>query len=132
MDRNTRDTAGRDSHNRRDAELAVDSARENVHGPPGHPAHPTVGLYLLIWLILMVLLVATVVVAAVHIPYFGFVIAMGIAILKAVLVIMYFMHVRFSSPIVWAFSGAAFLWFAILIALTIQDYMTRGWYLPPG
>jgi cytochrome c oxidase subunit IV len=114
---------------RPDAELAVNSPRENVHGPPGQPHHPTVTAYLVVWLILMVLLVLTIVVAAVHIPYIGFLIAMAIAISKGLLVVLYFMHVRYSSPIVWVFSGAAFLWFGILIVLTIQDYMTRGWLM---
>lgn len=58
------------------------------------------------------------------------IIALTIAVVKATLVILYFMHVRYSSRLVWLIIGSALFWLAILFALTISDYWTRTW-LPP-
>ncbi len=58
------------------------------------------------------------------------VVALTIAVVKATLVILYFMHVRYSSRLVWLIIGSALFWLAILFALTISDYWTRTW-LPP-
>lgn len=58
------------------------------------------------------------------------VIALTIAVVKATLVILYFMHVRYSSRLIWLIISAALFWLAILFALTISDYWTRSW-LPP-
>jgi cytochrome c oxidase subunit 4 len=37
------------------------------------------------------------------------------------------MHVRYGSRLTWVFVGAGFFWLAIMVALTMGDYMTRGW-----
>jgi cytochrome c oxidase subunit 4 len=58
------------------------------------------------------------------------VVALTIAVIKATLVILYFMHVRYSSRLIWLVIGSALFWLAILFALTISDYWTRTW-LPP-
>jgi cytochrome c oxidase subunit IV len=58
------------------------------------------------------------------------IIALTIAVVKATLVILYFMHVRYSSRLIWLIIGSALFWLAILFALTISDYWTRTW-LPP-
>jgi cytochrome c oxidase subunit 4 len=52
-------------------------------------------------------------------------IAVGIAIIKALLVILFFMHVFYSRPMTWIFVGAGFFWLVILFALTLADYVTR-------
>jgi cytochrome c oxidase subunit 4 len=56
--------------------------------------------------------------------------ALTIAVVKATLVVLYFMHVRYSPRLIWLIVAAALFWMAILFALTISDYSTRGW-LPP-
>jgi hypothetical protein len=58
-------------------------------------------------------------------------VATGIAVVKAVLVILYFMHVKDGTRLTWVFSGAAFVWLAIMFGLTLNDYVTRDWQ-PPG
>src|SRR5256885_16707982 len=58
------------------------------------------------------------------------VVAMTIAVVKATLVVLYFMHVRYSSRLIWLVIGSALFWLAIMFALTISDYWTRTW-LPP-
>jgi len=52
---------------------------------------------------------------------------MVVASLKALLVVLYFMHVRFSSPITKLFAGAGFFCLVILFALTLGDVVTRSW-----
>jgi len=60
------------------------------------------------------------------------VIALLIATTKAVLIMLYFMHVRFSNKLTWVFSGASFFWLGILLILTMSDYTTRNWLPIPG
>jgi cytochrome c oxidase subunit 4 len=53
-------------------------------------------------------------------------VALTIAVIKAVLVALYFMHLRYSSPLTVIFAGAGIFWLGILVALTLSDYITRG------
>lgn len=53
-------------------------------------------------------------------------VALAIAVIKAVLVALYFMHLRYSSPLTVIFAGAGIFWLGILVALTLSDYITRG------
>jgi cytochrome c oxidase subunit 4 len=50
----------------------------------------------------------------------------GIAITKATLVVLYFMHVRWSTRLTWVVVASGFFWLLILFGLTMQDYLTRG------
>jgi cytochrome c oxidase subunit 4 len=60
------------------------------------------------------------------------VIALTIACIKATLVVLYFMHVRYSGRLVSLVIVAALLWLAILFAITFSDYWTRHWLAPLG
>ena len=86
-------------------------------------------LYLVVWAILMLLLAATWGLAELNLGGFSIVAALSIAVVKMVLVILYFMHVRYSSRLTWVVVVSGFFWLAILIALTMSDYLTRpeGW-----
>lgn len=98
-------------------------------------AHPKVSanVYVSIYVALLILLVLTVGAAYVHLGVFNPVIAMAIAIAKACLIILYFMHIRYSGRIRWIFAGVGFFWLAILLVLAMTDYLTRGWLpLPSG
>lgn len=55
------------------------------------------------------------------------VVALTIATIKATFVVLYFMHVRYSGRLVWLVIGSALFWLAIMFALTISDYSSRGW-----
>jgi len=55
------------------------------------------------------------------------IVALTIAVIKATLVILYFMHVRYSSHLIWVVFASALFWLALLFALTLSDYWTRGW-----
>ena len=65
--------------------------------------------------------------------YANAVVALSIAVCKASLVALYFMHVRWSSRMTWVFVGAGVFWLVILIGLTLSDVLTRQWIpaLPP-
>jgi cytochrome c oxidase subunit 4 len=52
-------------------------------------------------------------------------VAITIAVCKALLVILYFMHVRYSDRLTWVFAGAGFFWLLILIGGTMDDVLTR-------
>ncbi len=55
------------------------------------------------------------------------VIALTIAVIKATLVVLYFMHVRYSARLIWVILASALFWVGILFALTLSDYWTRDW-----
>lgn len=54
-------------------------------------------------------------------------VALTIAIIKAMLVMLYFMHLRYSSRLTMVFAGAGILWLGIMLVLTLSDYISRGW-----
>ena len=58
------------------------------------------------------------------------VVAMTIAVTKMTLVLLYFMHVRYSSRLIWVIVAASFFWLAVLIALSLSDYTSRTWFGP--
>ena len=53
--------------------------------------------------------------------------AVGIAIIKATLVVLFFMHVKYSSRLTWAVVAGSLFWLGILLVLTYSDYLTRAW-----
>ena len=53
--------------------------------------------------------------------------ALAIATFKATIVVLFFMHVRYNTPLMWVFAASGFFWLLILLALTLQDYMSRDW-----
>lgn len=57
----------------------------------------------------------------------GTIIAVTIAVIKATLVILYFMHLRYSDRLTWVVVIAGFVWLAILLGITLSDYYTRDW-----
>ena len=96
---------------------------------PAHSAMPGLRTYLIIYAALMVLLSLTV--AAAFLPWHGrghlaVTIALLIALAKGLLILLYFMHVKFSAKMVYAFAGAGFLWLGIMFTLTLSDYVTRN------
>ncbi len=82
-------------------------------------------MYLLIYCLLLALLIATVSAASVDMGPWNVVTALVIAVVKALLVILFFMHVRHSSRLTWIFAGAAFLWLTLLLGLTLSEYWFR-------
>jgi cytochrome c oxidase subunit 4 len=89
-----------------------------------HVTSPRV--YVAIFLALMVLTAITVWVAFQDLGPFNDIVALGIAVTKTCLVILYFMHVRYSSRMTRLTVAAGFLWLAIMIGITLTDYLSRA------
>ena len=82
---------------------------------------------------LMVGTAITVGAAFVDFPFqLNFPIALAIAVTKATLVILFFMHVKYGSKLTKLIVGVAFFFLGILLTLTFSDYLSRGWYTAPG
>jgi cytochrome c oxidase subunit 4 len=87
--------------------------------------------YLSVFGALMVGLALTYIAAKIDLDHLigglNLIVAMTIAIIKALLVVLIFMHVKDSSRLTWVFSGAAFVWLVIMFVMFFSDYATRGW-----
>jgi cytochrome c oxidase subunit 4 len=70
--------------------------------------------------------ILTVLVASVDLGPLNNVVMLVVACTKALLVVLFFMHVRWSSPLTWVFAGSGFVWLLIMFGLTLSDYMSRG------
>ncbi len=89
-------------------------------------------MYYTIFGILMVMTALTVFAAFQHLGVFNFPVAIGIAITKATLVVLFFMHAKYSSRLTKLFVGMSFFFLVIMFALTLTDYMSRGLKTYPG
>jgi cytochrome c oxidase subunit 4 len=78
---------------------------------------------------LLALTLLTVGVAHIDLGPLNHAFALSIATCKAVLVMLFFMHLRYSSPLTWIFASAGVIWLAHLVIFTLMDYLTRGWLM---
>jgi cytochrome c oxidase subunit IV len=105
-----------------------------------HAAHPEhthghiapVKMYVAIFLALMVGTIITVAVAYVDLGFFNTAVALGIAVTKATLVVLYFMHVRWASRLTWVVIFGSLFWLMLLFVIGMTDYLSRGWMGVPG
>ena len=91
-----------------------------------------VRVYLMVFGALMLLTALTYWAAFQNFGLFNTAIALGIAGVKATLVILYFMHVRYGGRLVRVMLASALIWLAILLVITLADYASRGWLTAPG
>jgi cytochrome c oxidase subunit IV len=82
-------------------------------------------IYVITWASLLLLLLLTWGVAQFNLGPFNVIAALTIAVTKMLLVILFFMHVRYSPRRTWIFVAAGFIWLLIMIDLTLGDYLTR-------
>lgn len=75
----------------------------------------------------MLLLALTWSVAYVDLGAFNVIVALAIAIVKAILVALFFMHIKGSSAVLRLAAAVGVIWLMIMLALTLSDYFTRGW-----
>ena len=87
--------------------------------------------YYLVFLALVIGTVLTVMAAGVNLGPLNIVIALAIAGCKATLVVLFFMHVRHSTPLNQLTVAVGFLWLVILLVLLMGDYFSRSWVVPP-
>ncbi|MGA7917699.1 MAG: cytochrome C oxidase subunit IV family protein [Candidatus Acidiferrales bacterium] len=87
-----------------------------------------VKVYLAIFVALLILTALTTGAAFVNLgEELNTIVALAIAVAKALLVILFFMHVKYSSGLTKIVIVAGFFFLAILISLTLADELTRGW-----
>jgi cytochrome c oxidase subunit 4 len=91
----------------------------------GHVAPKS--MYYAVFAALIVGTALTVAVAFVDLGPLNNVLMLGIAMTKALLVILFFMHVRWSTRLTWVVVASGFFWLMILFGLTMMDFLTRGW-----
>ena len=92
-----------------------------------HAHHSHRNTYFKIFAALMVLLVLTLVAAMMPLGELNLIVALTIAVLKAALIILFFMHFKDSDTLTWLVGGGTLVWFGIMIGLTMTDYLSRGW-----
>jgi cytochrome c oxidase subunit IV len=102
-----------------------DSHLPTAEHSPHHVA--TVGFYLLIFAALVLLTGLTVGMGYVELGRWHFLVGMFIATCKAVLVVLFFMHLIHEARLNWIVLVGALFWFLIMIGLTMADYATRSW-----
>jgi len=89
-------------------------------------------LYIMVFAALIVFTALTTGVAFIDLGKWNTVAALAIAVCKASLVALFFMHLRWSSGLMRIVLLAAFMWLAILVSLTLADEFTRQWTPVPS
>jgi cytochrome c oxidase subunit IV len=101
----------------------TNAATQDAHSTPSI----TPRTYVLVFIALIALTVVTVGLSFFDLGPWHLVAGMGIGVVKAVLVILFFMHVLHSDRLTWLVIAAGFFWLALLIGGTIADYLSRPW-----
>ncbi len=107
------------------------------HHDPGNITNPehsehhivTPKIYSIVFVTLLTFTGITVAAAFVNLGILNPIIALAIACTKAVIVILFFMHIFFQSKLIKMTVGAGFFTFLILITMTLSDYISRSWGL---
>lgn len=89
-------------------------------------------IYFAIFGALMMLTALTVWVAFIDLGTMNTFVALAVAVTKATLVILFFMHVKYSTKLTWLVVASGFFFLAIMLALTMSDIVSRGWLGTPG
>jgi len=85
-------------------------------------------VYFMVFAALVLLTLTTTGVAFINLGgRWNVIVALTIAVAKALIVALYFMHLRYSSYLTLLFAGAGIFWLGIMVALTLSDYISRGW-----
>jgi cytochrome c oxidase subunit 4 len=89
-------------------------------------------IYYVIFATLLLLTLVTVDIAFFNFGILNIYFALALATAKATLVILYFMHVRYSSPLTWLYAAVGFVFLLVLLAFTFSDFVARDWLTLPG
>jgi cytochrome c oxidase subunit IV len=86
--------------------------------------------YVSVFAALIAFTITTVIAAEIELGEFNFIVAMTIAVVKALLVVLFFMHVKYATSLTKLFVAAGIFWLAILLVFLLSDYLSRGWTAP--
>jgi len=92
----------------------------------GH-AHPTLKVYFAVFAALMIFTALTVWAAFEHLGIWNTPVALAIAVTKATLVVLFFMHLRYSPRLTAVVLSSSLVWLVILFVITLSDYLSRPW-----
>ncbi len=110
--------------------MAEDNHDHDIEHTEAHEEHIGIPGYLVIFAILVVGTVLTYITAQWDLdgifPGANTLLALVIAFTKMTFVVLYFMHVKWQSKLIWLTALAGFFWLAIMFAFTMQDYLTRN------
>jgi cytochrome c oxidase subunit IV len=107
----------------------MDHAHHEEH-THGHIA--PLSMYYAVFGALMVGTIITVIVAYIDLGFLNTAVALGIAVTKATLVVLYFMHVRWASRLTWLVIAASLFWLILMFSIGMTDYLSRDWMGVPG
>jgi cytochrome c oxidase subunit IV len=99
------------------------------HAASGHVV--PISTYVGVFLALMVGTVVTTWVATVNLGRWNTVVALTIAVIKMILVVLFFMHVKYATGLTRIVILAGFFWLGIMITLSCSDELTRTWEIVP-
>jgi cytochrome c oxidase subunit 4 len=109
---------------------------QHYHDPanvtnPEHASHHIVSpaQYAMVFATLLACTALTVFAADINLGVFNPIIALAIASFKGVIVILFFMHVKYQSKLIKVTVGAGFFMFLVLVTMTLSDYISRAWGL---
>ena len=88
-----------------------------------------VKVYLAVFVTLLVMTAATTAISGVDLGPWNTVVALGIAVFKAALVVLFFMHAKYSPRLTHLVILTGIFWLALLLLITFSDFATRGWLL---
>ena len=89
--------------------------------------HPTKKLFALTW-ILLVALHFTILGIAYYLKFFDTPLIAALVFVQMMLIILFFMEVRYTAKLIWMFVAAGFFWLCIQFVLIASDYLTRPWH----
>jgi cytochrome c oxidase subunit 4 len=89
-------------------------------------------VYVTVFALLIFFTIVTVWAAFADLGRLNLAVALGIATLKATLVVLYFMHVRYNPRLIWLALALAVSWLGMLVISVLTDYASRGWIPFPG
>jgi cytochrome c oxidase subunit 4 len=99
----------------------------------GHSGHVVpIGIYVAVFIALMCLTALTTGVAYIDLGRWNTVAALTIAVIKMLLVVLFFMHVKYAHGLTKVVIIAGFFWLGIMITLSLSDELTRGWEINPA
>lgn len=86
-------------------------------------------VYAMVFIALLILTATTCAISFINLGRMNAVVALVIAFSKALLVALFFMHLRYSRRLMQVVVAGGLFWLGIMIALTMSDFLTRGWLM---
>src|SRR5271154_1645597 len=99
------------------------------HATSGHVV--PISTYVIVFVLLLIGTVVTTLVAKVDLGRWNTVVALTIAVIKMILVVLFFMHVKYATGLTRVVILAGFFWLGIMITLSCYDELTRTWEIVP-